>query len=197
MMKMDTMRLVSIEKRRKMLALYGGGLLQGIALIMFPAASPLLTSAQFHGLGSEQFGLLFTPQILAVSSYLTGPGRANSTASFSLLLLATGAVGVGFGFTIVVGMGLAGLGLSFFYPLSTSLASSEEAPALAAAVLGTLVAAIMFGMGFSAGIVGTISRSIGLGTVFNLSSFYAFLMAGIVAYLLWSRKQLLPRRRYE
>ncbi len=61
------------QKTKSVLAIYLSGLLQGIALIIFPAAGPLLTNPNLHGLSSAQFGLLFTPQIIAaiVASGLT------------------------------------------------------------------------------------------------------------------------------
>lgn len=116
--------------RREIIATYGSSLLQGIALITFPAAGPLLTDPAFHGLSDAQFGALFVPQILAaiVASTLAGrlaprlgAGRvlgiglaadvvamvllAASTllldgAAYPLLLVATAAVGAGFGFAI-------------------------------------------------------------------------------------------------
>ena len=49
-------------------AVYLSGLLQGIAIVLFPAAGPLLTDPVFHGLSSSQFGVLFTPQLIAAIS---------------------------------------------------------------------------------------------------------------------------------
>jgi len=111
----------------KIVAVYGSGLLQGIALIIFPAAGPLLTNPAFHGLTSGQFGVLFTPQIVLaiIASSLAarlGTRRALQAGliadvlamlllagsqlaipgemAFPVLLAATGAVGAGFGFAI-------------------------------------------------------------------------------------------------
>jgi MFS family permease len=52
-------------RRRIVLAVYLGGFIQGVALILFPAAGPLLTDPDGFGLSSGQYGLLFTPHILA------------------------------------------------------------------------------------------------------------------------------------
>lgn len=84
-------------------------------------------------------------------------------------------------------LAIAGLALSFFFPLSVSLASAEE-PELASTVSGTMVAAIMLGTGFSANLVGLLSEVISLSTIFQFSSLYAFAMAGIVIYLTVTRK---------
>src|SRR3972149_3541862 len=73
------------SKSKAVLAVYLSGLLQGIALIIFPAAGPLLTDPQFHGLSSAQFGVLFTPQI---------------AAAIVASALAARAVGAGFGLTL-------------------------------------------------------------------------------------------------
>lgn len=43
---------------------YLSGLLQGISLILYPAAGPIFKSEAFHQLSSGQYGLLFTPQII-------------------------------------------------------------------------------------------------------------------------------------
>jgi len=43
---------------------YLSGLLQGISLILYPAAGPIFTSSSFHQLSSGEYGLLFTPQII-------------------------------------------------------------------------------------------------------------------------------------
>ncbi len=44
---------------------FATGLVQGIALVTFPAASAVLTGRQGFGLSSSQYGLMFVPQVLA------------------------------------------------------------------------------------------------------------------------------------
>lgn len=59
------------------ISIYGAGFLQGVALIMFPAASNIFQSPDFHQLSSGQYGALFTPQIiLAIISSLSAPALA-------------------------------------------------------------------------------------------------------------------------
>ncbi len=93
----------------------------------------------------------------------------------------------------LLGLALAGLALSFFFPLSVSLATAEE-PALASAVSGTLVAALALGIGVSSNLAGFFREVLGLSLIFRLSSLYAFLMAVIVVYLTRTKKSI-PRAR--
>ena len=60
--------------RREFVAVYGAGLVQGVALVAFPAASSILTSPDYYGLSSTAYGALFLPQAIAAIS--GGAGRA-------------------------------------------------------------------------------------------------------------------------
>jgi len=51
--------------RREIAAVYAAGLVQGVALVTFPAASSILTSSSYYGLSSTQYGSLFLPQAAA------------------------------------------------------------------------------------------------------------------------------------
>ncbi len=77
---------------------------------------------------------------------------------------------------------VAGLAISYFFPYSISLASAEY-PLITAAVSGSLVAGLQLGNGISANLVGFASESISLATIFQLSAFYAAVMAVVVIYL--------------
>ncbi len=56
---------------------YAAGLVQGVVLVTFPAASTIFTSASQYGLSSTQYGAMFLPQaIVAVSSALAQGGLA-------------------------------------------------------------------------------------------------------------------------
>lgn len=90
---------------------------------------------------------------------------------------------------IVAGVGanmlilaLAGLGLSFFFPLSISLASAEE-PEQLDAVSGAMVAGIQLGVGTSSILVGQLTDILALSTIFQLSSSYALVMGALVIFL--------------
>lgn len=107
----------------KYAAVYLAGLLQGLALVAFPAASSILTGS-FH-LSNSGYGSLFIPQALfsILCSLLTTQIWGNRTHFFigmtanfismalfalcslvtnayPLLLLATSCLGIGFGFTV-------------------------------------------------------------------------------------------------
>jgi MFS family permease len=54
-------------------AVYAAGLIQGVALVTFPAASTIFTSPGQYGLSSTQYGTMFVPQVVtAVASSLLG-----------------------------------------------------------------------------------------------------------------------------
>ncbi len=80
------------------------GLVQGIVLVTFPAASTIFTSKSEYGLSSSQYGAMFLPQVaLAIAASLLGAemarritakrvyllGLACSTVSMVLLLTST------------------------------------------------------------------------------------------------------------
>src|SRR6478752_7723799 len=88
--------------RREVVAVYGAGLVQGVALVAFPAASSILTSPDYYGLSSTAYGSLFLPQaIAAISAALAGArltrrvgvkrmflaGLAGDVAAMTLLVL--------------------------------------------------------------------------------------------------------------
>jgi Major Facilitator Superfamily len=56
---------------------YAAGLVQGVVLVTFPAASTIFTSASQYGLSSTQYGAMFLPQaVVAVSSAVAQGGLA-------------------------------------------------------------------------------------------------------------------------
>jgi MFS family permease len=99
-----------MASRNEVVAVYAGGLVQGVALVTFPAASSILTSPSEYGLSSTAYGALFLPQaIAAISAALAGAGltrRAGAKRVFlagltgdllamSLLVLSQLAIGAG------------------------------------------------------------------------------------------------------
>jgi putative copper export protein len=59
--------------RNEIGVVYGAGLVQGVALVTFPAASSILTIPQYYGLTSTAYGSLFLPQaVLAIVASLLG-----------------------------------------------------------------------------------------------------------------------------
>lgn len=64
-------------RRREVVAVYGAGLIQGVALVTFPAASVVFTGAADYGLSRTEYGGMFVPQaITAIGSALLGAGLA-------------------------------------------------------------------------------------------------------------------------
>ncbi|MGZ0015600.1 MFS transporter [Yeosuana sp. AK3] len=53
-----------MKKIKDIIAIYLSGFMTGVALVLFPAAGSILTSANHHGFSSSQFGSIFTPQII-------------------------------------------------------------------------------------------------------------------------------------
>jgi MFS family permease len=54
-------------------AVYAAGLIQGVALVTFPAASTIFTDPSQYGLSNTQYGTMFLPQVVtAITSSLLG-----------------------------------------------------------------------------------------------------------------------------
>jgi MFS family permease len=61
--------------RGEIMTVYAAGLVQGIALVTFPAAGAVFTSATGYGLSNTQYGAMFEPQaIMAIVASLAGAG---------------------------------------------------------------------------------------------------------------------------
>jgi len=61
--------------RREIATVYGAGLIQGVALVTFPAASAVFTNSSDYGLWGTQYGGMFVPQaVMAIVSSVLGSG---------------------------------------------------------------------------------------------------------------------------
>src|SRR5262245_2438469 len=78
--------------RREIRAVYSAALVQGVALVTFPAASSILTDPQEYGLSSSAYGALFIPQAVAAISAAVAGARLASRLGAKRMLL-TGLVG--------------------------------------------------------------------------------------------------------
>jgi hypothetical protein len=59
------------------LTVYAAGLVQGITLVTFPAASTIFTSGAWYDLSASQYGIMFIPQVIAaLFASLGGAGLA-------------------------------------------------------------------------------------------------------------------------
>ena len=63
----------SMAQRSEILAVYVAGVIQGVALVTFPAASAVFTSPGDYGLSNTQYGGMFVPQaLMAIVASLLG-----------------------------------------------------------------------------------------------------------------------------
>ena len=63
--------------RREVNVVYLAGLVQGIVLVTFPAASTVFTDPDEYDLSSSQYGAMFLPQVVtAIAGALLGAGFA-------------------------------------------------------------------------------------------------------------------------
>jgi fucose permease len=66
-----------MPSRSEVRLIYVIGLVQGLALVTFPAASSIFTSPSGFGFGASRYGMMFVPQvILAMLASSSGPGLA-------------------------------------------------------------------------------------------------------------------------
>ena len=71
---------------------YAAGVVQGIALVTFPAASTILTDPAEYDLSSTQYGALFMPQVItAIAAALLGAGSASRFGTKRVYLVGLGA----------------------------------------------------------------------------------------------------------
>jgi MFS transporter, FHS family, glucose/mannose:H+ symporter len=66
-----------MPRRTEVILTYVTGLIQGLALVTFPAASSIFTSPHGYGFSASRYGMMFLPQvILAILASSLGPGLA-------------------------------------------------------------------------------------------------------------------------
>jgi MFS family permease len=81
-----------MAQRNEIAAVYLAGVIQGVALVTFPAASSVFTSSRDFGLSSTEYGAMFVPQaIMAIGSSLLGARLTRSLGAKRIYLLGLGA----------------------------------------------------------------------------------------------------------
>jgi MFS family permease len=82
--------------------IYAAGLVQGIVLVTFPAASTIFTDADEYDLSSSQYGAMFLPQVVtAIAGALLGGGLAGRYGSKRVYLAGVAASVVSMGLLVV------------------------------------------------------------------------------------------------
>jgi fucose permease len=134
-------RAASVRSWKQVGAVYTAGVLQGLALVTFPAASAVFTDPHAHGLSNGEYGVMFAPQtVLAVTAALLGGRLARRWGRKRVLLLGLGADLASMGllvssrfalgshsaaFGLLLGAtALMGLGFGLTIPVVNSLAAS-------------------------------------------------------------------------
>jgi len=75
-------------RRNEIVVVYVAAVIQGLALVTFPAASTILTSPRHYGLSSTQYGTMFVPQaIMAISASLLFAGLSRHLGIKRIYLL--------------------------------------------------------------------------------------------------------------
>ena len=166
-----------MASRTEQRVVYAAGLVQGIALVAFPAASTIFTDPSEYDLSNTQYGALFIPQVItAISAALLGAGLsgrigtkrvylvglAANLASMSLLLASsfvTDDQSLAYGLLLVATACL-GVGFGFTVPALNTFTAAFNPAAVDRSVLvlnallglGTVLApvfvAIFDGLGF-------------------------------------------------
>jgi hypothetical protein len=76
-----------VATRQEIAAVYAGAVIQGVALVTFPAVGAIFTSASHYGLSTTAYGGLFVPQaITAIAAALLGGGLTHRLGGKRVLL---------------------------------------------------------------------------------------------------------------
>ena len=77
-----------MAQRREIITVYAAGVVQGVGLVTFPAASTVFTSSAGYGLTSTEYGGMFLPQaIMAIVASLLAAGLQSRLGSKRIYLL--------------------------------------------------------------------------------------------------------------
>jgi predicted MFS family arabinose efflux permease len=178
-------------------AVYFAGLLQGLALVTFPAASAVFTSPNAYALSSAEYGALFAPEaVLAIAAALLGSKLARRWKEKRVLLLGLGADLCSMALLIAsrffLGTHLAalsfllsatalmGIGFGLTVPALNTFAASLFPRRVDAAVLAMNA---LLGLGTALAPV-FVALFVGLGIWWGLPLAVAALLAGVIAWTL-------------
>jgi MFS family permease len=183
-------------KHRAQVVVYTAGLLQGIALVTFPAASSVFTSPQGYALSNGEYGALFVPQtVMAVVAALVGGklgrrwgqkrvlvlGLLADLSSMTLLLASRVFLGQHLtALSLLLGATtLMGIGFGLTVPALNTLASSLFARRVDAAVLALNA---LLGLGTALAPV-FVALFVGLGIWWGLPLAVGVLLVALLVWL--------------
>ena len=186
-----------MARRTEIAAVYSAGLVQGIALVTFPAASSILTSPDYYGLTSTAYGGLFLPQaIAAISAALAGSrltrqlgvkrmflaGLVGDLAAMSLLVVSQFFIGEGtlpYAMLLLATTSL-GIGFGLTVPAINTFAAAFFS---AAADRAVLYLNALLGLGTALAPV-LVAVFLGIGLWWGLPVVVAVLLAALIAFSL-------------
>jgi MFS family permease len=188
------------DHRAESLTVNAAGLVQGIALVTFPAASGIFTSQAGYDLTSSQYGLMFAPQVVtAIVASLLGAGLlwpgftvrvsekatylTGLVADFAAMVLLLASWGVAHQHAAAYGLLLAataclGAGFGFTVPSLNTLTAALHPDAEDRSVL-VLNALLGLGTALAPAFVAVFN---GIGFWAGLPVLAAVLLAGLVAF---------------
>ena len=184
-----------MAQRSEILTVYAAGLIQGVALVTFPAASAVFTNSSEYGLSSTEYGGLFVPQaVMAIISSLLGAGlrkrlgtkRIYMTGLFANLLAMTLLVVSRFVMKehslayaiLLVATGCMGIGFGFTVPAVNTFAAAFFPKKVDRAIL---VLNALLGMGTALAPV-FIALFVGLGIWWGLPVLVGALILGLLLF---------------
>ena len=119
-----------MAERNEIIAVYAAAVIQGVALVTFPAASTIFTSPDGYGLSSAEYGAIFVPQaITAIAASLLGAGLTASLGIKRIYLL-----------------GLAGNLLAMMLLVASQFVTNEHMLALTILLVATGSLGVGFGL---------------------------------------------------
>jgi fucose permease len=180
--------------RREVGVVYAAGLVQGIVLVTFPAASTIFTDPDRYGLSNAQYGYLFLPQVATAiaASLLAAPlarrlgtkrvylaGLAASLAAMSLLVasLAVETDTAAAFPLLLVATGFVGAGFGLAVPALNTLTAAFHPGGVESSVL---VLNALLGLGTALAPV-FVAAFVGLGFWWGLPVLSAVLLAALLA----------------
>ncbi len=178
-------------------AVYGAGLVQGVALVAFPASSAILTSPQYYDLSSTAYGALFLPQAAAaILAALSGSalmrrigikrtylaGLVGDLVAMSLLVASQFFIGQGSIPYVMLLLATTSLGVGFGLTVP-AINTFAAAFAPAAAARAVLYLNALLGLGTALAPV-LVAVFVGIGFWWGLPLVTALLIAGLIAFSL-------------